>query len=184
LSVIFLPALAVARGVETMSGQNIGAGKPDRAEKAANSAAITLFVVLSALGVVTWLAAEPIISVFTDNPEVISTGAEFLRLVAPTFGFIGIVQAYIGSFRGAGKTLVAAVISVSMLGLIRLPVAFFGSSAFGLNLGPTGIWYGFAVSNVVGGIVAFLWYRRGTWRDVDLSSGRGAPRVDSEPTDD
>ncbi|WP_117594959.1 MATE family efflux transporter [Haloprofundus halophilus] len=184
LSVIFLPALAVARGVETMTGQNIGANKPDRAEKAANSAALTMFVVLSALGVLTWFGARPIVGVFTDNQEVISIGAEFLRYVAPTFGFIGIVQSFVGSFRGAGKTVVAAVISVSMLGLVRLPVAFFGAADFGLGLGSSGIWLGFAVSNVVGGVIAILWYRRGTWRDVDISSDRSVPSVEAEPTDD
>jgi len=43
-SVVFLPAIAVARGVETMTGQNIGADKPDRAEQATALAAKALSV--------------------------------------------------------------------------------------------------------------------------------------------
>ncbi len=82
-SVIFLPAIAVARGVETMTGQNVGADKPERAEAAADFAARTMFVILGALGVVAWLGAQPITAVFTDDPEVIEVGVTFLRYVAP-----------------------------------------------------------------------------------------------------
>ncbi|MGQ4556126.1 MATE family efflux transporter [Halobellus sp. GM3] len=159
-SVIFLPAIAVARGVETMTGQNIGAGKPDRAGTAADFAAKAMFVILTALGVVALLAAGPIVAIFTNDPEVISAGRSFLRWVAPSFGFIGVLRAYSGSFRGAGKTLTAAAISVVMLGFIRIPVAYFAS----LDLGSTGIWLAFPISNVAGALIAYAWYRRGTWR--------------------
>jgi len=159
-SVIFLPAIAVARGVETMTGQNIGAGKPDRAGTAADFAAKTMFVALTAIGVVAIFVAEPIVAIFTNDPAVIEEGGNFLRWVAPSFGFIGVMRAYSGSFRGAGKTLTAAAISIFMLAVIRIPVAYFTS----LNIGAEGIWLAFPISNVAGAIIAFIWYRRGTWR--------------------
>ncbi|ESP87255.1 MATE family efflux transporter [Candidatus Halobonum tyrrellensis] len=191
-SVIFLPAIAVARGVETMTGQNIGAGKPDRGAEAARLAAIVTFGVLSGAGVVVWLAAAPIANVFTDDPQVISVTEDFLRWVAPTFGFIGVMRSYTGSFRGAGKTLTAAVISILMLGFIRLPLAYAAvrPPAFLAidSLGSSGIWLSFAVSNVAGALMAYAWYQRGTWRDAD-PRGSG-PTVDDDaehstaPTDD
>ncbi len=164
-SVVFLPAIAVARGVETMTGQNMGANKPERAERAAGLAAKVLFVVLSAAGVLVWVAAAPIADLFTTDPAVVESSTQFLRYVALTFGFIGIMRAYTGSFRGAGQTLVAAAISVLMLGVVRFPIAWIASGP----LGETGIWLSFAVSNVVGAIVAYTWYRRGTWRESDLT---------------
>ncbi|MDS0295057.1 MATE family efflux transporter [Halogeometricum luteum] len=173
-SVIFLPAIAVARGVETMTGQNIGAGKEARAERAANVAAVAMFVILSLAGVLAYVGANPIIAVFTDDPEVIRVGADFLYWVAPTFGFIGIMRSYTGSFRGAGETLTSAAISVLMLGVIRLPFAYFASQSWGY--GSTGIWMAFTVSNVAGAAIAYLWYRRGTWRDGSLT--RRAPADD------
>ena len=189
-SVIFLPAIAVARGVETMTGQNIGSGKPDRAERATTLAAKTLFAVLSAAGVVVFLVPEPIVSVFVgadqaDAARVVAVGSQFLRIVALTFGFIGIMRAYTGSFRGAGKTLTAAAISVLMLGLVRFPIAWVAAG----RLGETGIWLSFAISNVVGAVVAYAWYRRGTWRGGDLTDRGVAGDVDepvatAESTDD
>jgi putative MATE family efflux protein len=169
-SVVFLPAIAVAQAVETMSGQNIGAGKPDRAEATADFAAKVMFGILSAMGVVVFFFTEPIVSVFTTDPAVVDEGVSFLRTVAPTFGMLGVMRAYGGSFRGAGKTMTSAALAIATLWVVRLPVAWFGAQ----SLGPVGIWYGFVVSNVFGAALALLWYKRGTWRDGDLTEGEGA----------
>jgi len=175
-SVVFLPAIAVARGVETMTGQNVGAGKPERAARAAGLAAKTLFCVLTAAGILAWVFADPIVGVFTTDPAVVDAAATFVRYVALTFGFMGVMRAYTGSFRGAGETLTAAVLSVVMLGLVRFPIAWIASGW----VGETGIWIAFAVSNVLGALVAYAWYRRGGWRGGDLTRERvdveeGAP---------
>jgi Na+-driven multidrug efflux pump len=173
-SVIFLPAIAVARGVETMTGQNVGAGKPDRAATAANFAARTTFLVLAAVGVVVWVAARPIVALFSPNPVVVDGGVTFLRYVAPSFGFVGVMRAYTGSFRGAGKTLTAAALAVFSLGVVRLPVAVVGAR----TSGPEGVWVAFLVSNVAGAVVAYLWYRRGTWRGANLADAPATPADD------
>jgi len=172
-SVAFLPALAVARGVETMTGQNMGAHKPDRAEKAAGLAAKVLFGVLTVAGTVAFLFPEPIVSVFVDThqanaAQVVDIGAQFIRYVALTFGFMGIMRAYTGSFRGAGKTLTAAAISVLTLGVVRFPIAWITAGP----LGESGIWLSFAISNVAGAIIAYAWYQRGTWRGSNLTESR------------
>ncbi|WP_436931333.1 MATE family efflux transporter [Halosimplex halobium] len=183
-SVIFLPAIAVGRGVETMAGQNIGAGEQERAGRATNFAAKAMFGTLAAVGVLTWLGAPNIVAIFSDDPEVVEIGRLFLRYVAPTFGFTGIFHSYKGGFRGAGKTLTAAAISITMLGLVRLPVAYFASGEMGYE----GIWLAFAVSNVAGAAIAFAWYSRGTWRDASLTDtapGVGpSPDPDAEPATD
>ncbi|ELZ25624.1 MATE family drug/sodium antiporter [Halosimplex carlsbadense 2-9-1] len=177
-SVIFLPAIAVGRGVETMVGQNIGAREQDRAGRATNFAAKAMFGVLAAVGVLTWLGAPNIVAIFSDDPEVVEIGRLFLRYVAPTFGFTGIFHSYKGGFRGAGKTLTAAAISITMLGLVRLPVAYFASGEMGYE----GIWLAFAVSNVAGAAIAYAWYRLGTWRDASLTDSPGmAPAPDADP---
>ncbi|MFC4359174.1 MATE family efflux transporter [Halobium salinum] len=189
-SVVFLPAIAVARGVETMSGQNLGAEKPDRAAAANHFAAKAMFLVLAGVGVVTWVAAGPVVAVFTDDPEVLEVGTTFLRYVAPTFGFIGVMRAYTGGFRGAGKTMVAAAVSIFMLGVVRLPLAWVLARLDPANLawlpveaaavvGANGIWLSFAVSNVVGATVAYLWFKTGSWREADLTE-RGASAAGSD----
>ncbi|WP_049935971.1 MATE family efflux transporter [Haloplanus natans] len=178
-SVIFLPAIAVSRGVETMAGQNIGAGEPDRAALTARVAAKTTFVVLAVAGVFTFFFADAIVSLFTNDAAVVEVGATFLRYVAPSFGFIGIMRSYNGGFRGAGRTLTAAAIAVSMLGLIRLPIAWVASGF----MGPPGIWLSFFVSNVVGAVIAYVWFQRGGWRSADVG-GSPAGEVSEDPATD
>ncbi|MFW6437244.1 MAG: MATE family efflux transporter [Halococcoides sp.] len=178
-SVIFLPAIAVGRGVETMTGQNIGAGKPERAGSAAYGAARGMFALLSILGLIIFLFPEPIVAPLSPSAEVTAIAAEFMRYTALSFGFIGIVRAFSGSFRGAGKTMIAAAIAVATLGVIRLSVAAVTSQ---LWLGRTGIWVAFFVSNVGGALIAWLWYRRGAWRDGDVRA-TGVDAIDEpEPT--
>jgi putative MATE family efflux protein len=182
-SVIFLPAIAVGRGVETLTGQNIGAGNEDRAARTNDFAAAAMFGVLSVAAVVVWATAPGIISVFTDDPAVIPVGTEFLRTVAPTFGFLGVVRAYSGGFRGAGRTLTAAAIAIFTQGFVRLALAWYGAAEFGT----VGLFGAFVVSNVVGAAIALVWFRRGTWRGADLTdepAGDVAVDTPSDPDPD
>jgi len=150
------------------------------------------------MGVIVFFTAPAVVSVFSDDPQVVTIGAEFLRWVAPTFGFIGIVRAYSGGFRGSGKVVVSASLAILMLGFLRLPVSWVASrvvdisvvsvsipgvgafettafantllaDAFAYSLGSRGIWLGFAVSNVAAAVIAYVWFLRGTWRDADLT---------------
>ncbi|WP_049920977.1 MATE family efflux transporter [Halopiger djelfimassiliensis] len=179
-SVIFLPAIAFSQGIETMTGQNIGAGNLDRAERTNHFGAKVLFVALTGLGVIVFAVADPIVSVFTSDPAVVAEGATFLRFTALTFGFMGVVRAYSGGFRGAGKTLIAAAISVLTLGVIRFPLAWVGSSV----MGSTGIWLSFTISTLIGGCIAYAWFRWGTWADPDLDGRSGAVSGESVGADD
>jgi putative MATE family efflux protein len=181
-SLVFMPAIAIDRGVETMTGQNIGAGKPDRVAVVNRFAAKVSFVLLAALGVVIFAAAPTIIALFDNDPEVVAQGATFLRWVAPTFGFIGVVRAYSGGLRGAGRTMTAAAIAVFMFGFIRLPIAYVASQdiipvdfwIFGSTT-PKGIWLGFALSSIIAAVVALAVFESGVWRGTTLTDDDTAP---------
>jgi Na+-driven multidrug efflux pump len=197
-SLIFMPAIAVDRGVETIAGQNIGAGKQERAARTSHFAAKVTFLILAALGVVIFAFAPQVIGLFTNDAGVIREGATFLRWVAPAFGFMGIFRAYTGTFRGAGKTLTVAAITIFAFGFVRLTVAWVASQGvlpidwwfFG-QPDARGIWLSFAVSNIVAAVVGFAWFRRGTWRDADLTDDETGPAATADddspeaiPTDD
>ncbi len=177
-SVIFLPAIAFSQGIETMTGQNIGAGKHGRAERTNHYGARVMAVALTALGVVVFLGARPIAAVFTTDAAVIDATATFMQLTALTFGGTGVRRAYLGGFRGAGKTLTAAVITVGVVG-VQLPLAWLGSTV----LGTRGIWLSFAVANLLGAVVAYLWFRR-TTRSDSLSEQYEKTTVTEPTTDD
>lgn len=177
-SMIFLPAVAVGRAVESMSGQNLGAGNFERAGKTARAGAKYSLLILSGIGVLTFIFADPIASVFTKDQAIASIAAEFLTYISLTFGGVGVLRAFSGLFRGAGKTIVAAFLAVASLGLIRLPVAYIAANMVGLR----GIWAGFIASNILGAVIAYLLYRRGGWRktvtEEDQQRGEIAEEAD------
>jgi Na+-driven multidrug efflux pump len=113
-----------------------------------------MFLILSIMGVVTWIGAEVIVGLFTTDAAVTQSGVVFLRYVAPTFGFIGILRVFNASFRGAGQTLTAAVIVLLMHGIIRLPTAQLGAT----SLGAPGVWTAIAATSVIGAVLACGWY--------------------------
>jgi len=82
--------------------------------------------------------------------------------INPGANAAAIMRAYTGSFRGAGKTLTAAAISVLMLGGIRIPIAGIAAGP----LGETGVRLAFAISTVAGATIAYAWYRCGSFSDA------------------
>jgi putative MATE family efflux protein len=152
-SVVVLPTVAFASAVETMTGQNLGTGAPERAEATNRIAGVLLFGVTTGIGGVVWLFAPTLVGLFADGPAA-TTGVTFLRYIAPTFGFVGLMRVFTGGLRGAERTVAAAVIVLLTLGVVRLPAALWGAR----SLGPAGVWLAFAVSNVVGGVVAAGWF--------------------------
>jgi len=153
-SAVYLPSIAVSRSVETMTAQNYGAEKMDRVVKTNKLAARYSFIVLAVFGAFCMIFANPILGLFTDNPDVIRIGSDFLLILGATFGFIGSKSAYNGGLRGLGKTSAAAVIALIALWFVRVPFAYFSIDF----IGETGVWWAFAISNILGAVIAYHWF--------------------------
>jgi len=168
ISLVFLPAMGLGRATNTMVGQNLGAEQSERAERAVWLAAKFAAAVLLGIAVVAAVFPRPIVAVFLGpNTEhaaaIIEYGSTYVRIRAVEFVFIGVLQVLLGAFRGAGNTKTAMAISMVTLWLGRVPTVYF--FAFVLGWGATGIWVGMALGNIVGALVAALWFTRGTWKE-------------------
>jgi putative MATE family efflux protein len=178
ISLVFLPAMGLGRATNTMVGQNLGADQTERAERAVWIAAKFAAAVLFCIAIVAAVFPRPIVSVFLspgaeNAAAIIDYGSTYVRIRAVEFVFIGVLQVLLGAFRGAGNTKTAMAISMVTLWLGRVPTVYF--FAFTLGWGPTGIWVGMALGNIVGAIVAALWFTRGTWKEAIVDA-------DEEPT--
>ncbi|MEF8802146.1 MAG: MATE family efflux transporter [Halolamina sp.] len=180
-SLVFLPALGLGRATNTIVGQNLGAGKPDRAERAVKLAAKVAAGTMLGVAVLTVLFAEPAVGLFIGTgteaaAETIRLGGEYLRVRAFEFAFIGILQVVLGAYRGAGNTKTALAFSLVALWLGRVPIVYVLS--FLQGMGPAGIWIGMAVGQIIGAIAAAVWFTRGTWKSSVIEAG--ADEADSE----
>ncbi|MFC4448769.1 MATE family efflux transporter [Halorussus aquaticus] len=188
-SLVFLPAMGLGRATNTMVGQNLGAGKSERAERAAWIAAKVGAAVMFGVAVIAALFPEPIVSVFmatgTDAArETVRHGAEYLRIRSVEFTFMAILQVMLGAYRGAGNTKTAMAFSAVALWVGRVPTVYY--LAFVANMGATGIWVGMALGNVLGAIAAVLWFTRGTWKatvidEDETAESAAAPTPGAEP---
>lgn len=179
ISFVIIPALGLSMATSTMVGQNIGAGRIDRSARVANAGTWVGFGAMSAAGLLGFLFAPQIVGAFIPGqPEVIADGAQFLQIVAPTFGFIGVQQVLGGVFRGAGHTFIAMMLAIVALWVFRFPLAYVLSER--TALGADGIWWAFPISNVLAGVVALVWFWRGTWmrpQGTDAVADRVAKEV-------
>lgn len=163
LSLIVVPALGFAMATTTLIGQNIGAGKIKRAERIGNLSTKIAFFGLTAIGLLLFALAKPITAFFVPNdPEVIRDGSLFIKIMAPSFGVLGVQQVLNGVFNGAGFTKASLLISVFALWIIRFPTAFVLSNNTDLSF--EGIWWAFPISNLIAAIVAFAYYKMGYWK--------------------
>ena len=174
-SLIFMPSMGLAQANTAMVGQNLGGGKPERAEKAAWTAAGLAFTVMIGLGVMLFLWPEPLVNIFIEEKgtAVLDMGSQYVRIASFGYAFMALMSVINGGFRGAGHTRTAMVFSIISLWVIRVPLAY--TLPGYLSLGTSGIWWAVAISNIGGGLLAAAWFRRGTWKKgIKGVSGPGA----------
>jgi len=159
LSFIIIPAIGISIATSTLVGQNIGAGKPKRAKQITKISSELSFVILTVAGIILFAFSNQLAQFFIPGEaDVISSSSLFIRIMALTFGFIGLQQALLGAFRGAGNTVITMVLSIVSLWIIQFPLAYILSNT--ALLGEVGIWLSFPISNVLSAIIALAWYKK------------------------
>jgi len=157
-----LPSWGISNAAVTLVGQNLGAGKPDRAEESAWKICIYNTICLVSIGVVFLLFAPAIVSAFTGDAEVALHAARCVRIVSTGFLFYGYGMALTAAFNGAGDTRTPTLINVFSLWVIELPLAWV--LAHPLGFGPTGAFIALSVGFSTMCFVSVWLFRRGEWK--------------------
>lgn len=176
LSFVIIPALGLSQASSALIGQNIGAQRIDRAEHTAWLSAAIGFVLLSLVGVLTFIFARPIVALFVpDAPAVIETGSLFVRITALAYGVIGAQIVLTGAFRGSGNTLIAMAIALVSQWMLQFPIAWLLAERSGL--GATGIWIAYPIQNVITALIVVIWFSRGTWKHRSVIEAPASERA-------
>lgn len=157
-----LPAWGMCNAAATLVGQNLGAGKPERAERSVWIAALANLAFLGAIGLTFMLTAPTLVGIFTDDPEVTAGGADCLRIVSYGYLFYAFGMVMVQAFNGAGDTRTPTVIHLVCYWLVQIPLAW--TLAMSAGMGPSGVYFAIAISESLLAVVATVWFRRGTWK--------------------
>jgi putative MATE family efflux protein len=159
-----MPAMNFANALSTFVGQNLGAGKPERVKKGF----MATFYMTSAFSVLITLIAilfsDPIMRLFTNDPDVISIGKSYLIIVTGFYVIFSTMFVIGGVMRGAGDTFIPMLITFIALWVVRVPVCYYLSE----NIGFTGIWWGIPIAWVIGLALHYLYYATGRWKKKAL----------------
>jgi putative MATE family efflux protein len=160
--VALLPAWGLSNAVATLVGQNLGAGKPERAERSVWIAGVynTVFL-LGVMALFLW-GAEPLMALFSSDPEVQRMGALCLRVVSCGYPFYAWGMVMVQAFNGAGDTVTPTWINLFCYWLFQIPIAWV--LARGLGHGPLGVFLAITLAESVIAVVGLVVFRRGSWK--------------------
>ncbi len=121
---IYMPISALALTVTTFVGQNIGSGNLDRVKKGSRTCILLSASMTFVFGIVAAIFSEPLISLLSSDPAVISYGGDFVKIFASLYFILAIAEAMSGSIRGAGVSTPPMMISIVTLCIFRIVYLF------------------------------------------------------------
>ncbi|NLE07815.1 MAG: hypothetical protein GX631_01000, partial [Dehalococcoidales bacterium] len=157
-----MPGMGFGTGAAVLAGQNMGADKPDRAERSGWLASGLVVAWMFIGGVLMLIFPEQIIGIFGPDPDVVELGADFLRIGAVAlivFGFEPVLQNVLS---GVGDTLSPMVITVGTFWVFQVPLAWALSNFTGL--GVYGVRWGIVLGMMASGVGMALAFKSGRWK--------------------
>jgi putative MATE family efflux protein len=157
-----LPSWGLGNAAATLVGQNLGAGKPDRAEQAVWRAGFYNLIFLGLVGTAFVVFAELLIHAFTRDLQVVSYGVSCLRTVSLGFLFYAYGMVMSQAFNGAGVVWTPTWINLFCFWLWQLPLAYALAHPFGF--GPRGMFAAITIAWSTYAVVSAAIFKRGTWK--------------------
>ncbi len=159
---VLLPSWGLSNAAATLVGQNLGAKKPQRAERAVWTTGYVNMLFLSIVSFIFIIEPYFFIRLFIDNAEVIATGAKGLRIVSIGFIFYAMGMVMIQAFNGAGDTLTPTKINIISFWIIEIPLAYFLATLYGFN--EFGVYIAIIVAESVMTLIAMWLFKKGKWK--------------------
>ncbi|HEY1986119.1 MAG TPA: MATE family efflux transporter [Terracidiphilus sp.] len=157
-----LPSWGLSNAAATLVGQNLGAGKPDRAGQAVWRTGFYNMLFLGTIGIFFIVFATPVVRLFVDDPSVIPIAAVALR----TFACGNIGYAYgmvmLQAFNGAGDTLTPTIVNFFGFWVLELPLAW--GLAVGLRMRAEGAFLAIVIAECSMAAAGIVLFKRGRWK--------------------
>jgi putative MATE family efflux protein len=160
-----MPALAVGMAVTSLTGQNLGAGKPERIKEVFKWGLLMALAFTLAVSLLAVIIPGIILRMFIQESDVLSLGIVYLRIVGASYLLFAVLFVANGVINGAGQTIMTMLFSLLSLWFLRVPLAAFLSKT---RLGITGIWLAIVFSFIITAGISYVYYRSGRWKKAAL----------------
>ena len=153
---LYLPANGIVQGLRPLIGYNYGAGEQERVRKLYTATLCSAGIIMAFGTAVCLLWAEPLMALFSNQPDTVQAGGRALRIICAGFLVSAVSVTSSGALEGLGKGVQSLVISLCRYAVVILPAAFLLCR----QLGPDGVWHAFWLTEVITAGAAFWVYRR------------------------
>ncbi|MFT3740849.1 MAG: MATE family efflux transporter [Breznakibacter sp.] len=161
-----LPSWGLSNAASTLAGQNLGANRPERAEKAVWSVARINFICMGLIGLVLIIWPRLFFSVFTGDQAIIDAGIPCLRIVSYGFAFYAAGMVMTQAFNGAGDTRTPTWINIIAFWIIEIPLAWLLSVHLEWN--QHGVYYGIVIAESSLTVIALFMFMKGNWKKQQI----------------
>lgn len=161
-----MPAWGLSNAAATLVGQNLGAGHPDRAEESVWKIGFYNMIFLIGVSVVYFFYYESLVGIFTDNPNVIVIGGEWLRILSYSFFVYGWWMVSVQAFNGAGDTKTPTRINLVFFWLIQIPLSYL--LAIHLGWAHSGVFWAVFFSETSVGLYTLWIFKKGNWKTTQV----------------
>lgn len=168
---ITLPSNGIGSAVATIVGQNMGAKQTERAREGylLSMKICVVFLFIGGMILSRDMISTGIVSIFSEDEEVIAMAADFLSIMAFWCFTNGVYNATTGLFQGTGHTEVPMAVDATRLWVFRFLTLWFCESV--LNMGVRSVWYSVVVSNGISSVILFILYKTNIWRKPKIKVG-------------
>jgi len=159
---IILPSWGLSNAAATLVGQNLGAKQPERAETSVWRTGFYNMLFLGIIGVFLVIFAEPVIRLFTNDPEVVPLAASCLRILS--YGNIGYAYGMVmlQAFNGAGDTVTPTIVNFFGFWLLEIPLAY--ALAIPLHMRSKGVFLSIVIAEGAIAAAGIVLFKRGRWK--------------------
>ena len=157
---------AVSLAATALVGQELGKNSPKNALKNGYLCTLIGLMIMSTMGLLFFIAPNLLISLFTDDPQVVSLSVMALRLVSICQPFLAISMILSGALRGAGATRSVLFITFFGIFLIRIPTTYVFLNIF--NMGLAGAWIVMTIDLIFRSSLCFYTFKRGKWKYLQV----------------
>ncbi len=157
-----LPSWGMSNAAATLVGQNLGAKKPERAERSVFITSMVNFVFMGSISVILISFPHFFIRFFNQNSDVELVAIASLRIISYGFIFYAIGMVISQAFNGAGDTFTPTILNFICFWIVEIPLAYFLSIHIGLY--ETGVFWAIVIAESLLTILGIIVFKRGKWK--------------------